>query len=172
MIRMQDNRIGWGLAGLLGFEGILAAYTFANGATAYVLMALAAGALLVWALWRLAQGEAPSAPVLWLLAAVMAVRAAWQTSATMPPGLAVTWLVPVGFALLAVAAVRAPSPRLALAGIALVALARAWFVLWYFGLGNATLALANLVAAVGAVAWAAAEARPRADADELQVRTA
>ena len=159
-------RARWGLAGLLGFEGILAAYTLANGALDFAAMALAAMGLLAWALVAHARsGRVPRA-ALAALAAVTLVRALAQTAlvGAYPPGVLPTFLVPLGFALLA-------WPRVPPAwGVGLVAAARAWFVLWYLLPGATTLALANAVGAAGACAWWAGEAllaRPAAaDADE------
>ena len=147
-------RVHWGLAGLVGFEAILLAYTLANGALEYAAMALACVGVLAWALvaWN-ASGRIPRA-ALATLAAVTLVRALWQTAVagTFPLGVLPTFLVPLGFALLL-------SPRVPPSiGVGLLAGARSWFVAWYFLGGATTLALANLVGAAGAWAWWASEA--------------
>ena len=158
-------RTRWGLVGLVLFEAILAAYTLANGAWEYGAMALFAAAALLWALAGHArEGTIPKAALAALLAVTL-WRAARQTVLAPvfgPAGVWPTWLVPLGFALLLV-----PGLRPAI-GLGAVAAARTWFVLWYVLQGSVTLALANLVGAVGAWLWWSGESAPErpAPADE------
>lgn len=159
------HRARWGLAGLLGFEALLAAYTFSNGALDYAAMAVVAAATLAWAIVAHARtGSLPRA-ALALLAVVTLVRALRQTTlaGVYPAGVMPTFLVPLGFALLLWP--RAP-PALA---VGLVAASRSWFVLGYFLQGVPALTLANVVGALGAWIWWADEAlsaRPAAAEDD------
>lgn len=154
-VAADGMRPSWGLWGLLGFEAILAAYAFANGALDYAAMALVAMVALGWALVATTRGGEVPKGALVLLVVVTLLRALWQTAVAgaFPPGVLPTFLVPVGFALLLLP--RA-SPML---GLGLVAAARTWFIAWYFLRGSTTLALANLVGAVGAWLWLAEAAR-------------
>ena len=150
-----DTRLRLGLAGLLGFEGILLAFVYARGALDFAAIPVVALVILAFVMSRALRGEAPSVWALAALAVVTLARAYWQTrSGNFPNGVLPTYLVPIGFALLAVAARKPDATRLALVGIALVAIARTWFIAWYFLASNPTLAVANLVAAAGAWVWA------------------
>ena len=138
------DRQKWGLAGLLAFEAIIAAYTFGNGTNVFSYMYAIGAVTLAFAIWR--------GPTRWhygALALVSGYRAFMQTSAGAPLGVYPTWLVPIGFAWLAIAPTA--MPRFA---IAAVALARTWFIVWYFLPGNTIVALANVVGAAGAWLWA------------------
>lgn len=149
-------RARWGLAGLLAFEAVLAAYTLAYASYAFAAMALVAAGALAWAWWAHARtGDVPRG-ALGVLAAVTLLRALAQTplSGPFPLGVLPTYLVPLGFALLLWR--RVPAAW----GIGLVAVARSWFVAWYFLRDVPTLVLANAVGAVGAWLWLADAARP------------
>lgn len=142
------DRQQWGLAGLLAFEAIVTAYLLGVGAGLDFVASYALGILaLGLALWR--------GPARWhfgLLALAAAYRAWAQTAGGAALGVWPTWLVPLGFGWLALAPRAAP--RLAIAS---VALARTWFVAWYFLPGNMTLVAANVLGATGAWLWLAAE---------------
>ena len=142
------DRKQWGLAGLLAFEAIVASYLLGIQAAPGFIVSYALGAVVLGlALWR--------GPQRWhfaLLALAAGYRAYAQTVGGAPLGVYPTWLVPIGFAWLAVAP-RA-MPRWA---IACVALARTWFIVWYFLPGNLTLVVANVLGAAGAWVWLAAE---------------
>ena len=147
-------RARWGLAGLLGFEAILLAFTLANGSLEYAAMALVAAGALAWAIVAHARSGAIPRAALALLAVATFLRALAQTArfGAFPPAIAPTYLAPLGFALLLW-----PRARPAL-GIGLIAAARTWFVLWYFLNGSTTLTLANAAGAIGAWIWWADEA--------------
>lgn len=149
------SRTRMGVAGLLGFEALLAAYALAIGAVEHAAMATVAAVALMFAyavherfgyVPRLALGA---------LAVVTLARAWAQTArfGTYPMGVMPTFLVPLGFALLMIP--RAPPA----VGVGLVAVARTWFVVWYFLQPSLPLALANVVGAAGAWLWCADEAR-------------
>lgn len=154
------SRQKWGLAGLLAFEAIVAAYLFGLGASLDFVVSYALGAIvLAVALFTRVQRWQFAA-----LAVFAAYRAYVQTaSGSVAWGTWPTWLVPIGFAALAIAPQK--MPRL---GIAAIALARTWFILWYFpGLlragGAWELVAANALGAAGAWLWASA-AESRTDA--------
>lgn len=151
------DRQKWGLAGLLAFEAIVTAYLLgvnngwpsATQPALFVISYALGAAILGLALWK--------GPARWhfaLLAVAAAYRAFAQMDPGTHPGVYPTWLVPLGFAWLALAPER--MPRIA---IALVALARTWFVAWYVpdlffvGAGSWTLVVANVLGAAGAWLW-------------------
>ena len=141
------DRARWGLAGLLAFEGIVAAYLFGIGASLDFSLSYALGALVLASALFLG-------PQRWQFAtlAVLAGYRAWaQTSGGAQLGVYPTWLVPIGFAWLAI--LPRTLPRI---GIAAVALARTWFVVWYFP-ESTTLVVANVLGAAGAWLWLSAE---------------
>lgn len=152
------DRQRWGLAGLLAFEAIVTAYLLGVGAGWDFVASYAVGILaLGYAVWR-----GPARWAFGLLALAAAYRAFVQTAGGAPLGVYPTWLVPLGFGWLAVAPRSAP--KLA---IAAVALARTWFIAWYFLGGASTLVVANVLGAAGAWLWAAGEP----DAAEPAVET-
>lgn len=142
------DRQKWGLAGLLAFEAIIASYLFANSGLRPITIMYAVGAVtLALAVWK--------GPTRWhfgVLALVSAWRAYLQTSVGAALGVYPTWLVPIGFAWLAVAP--AIMPRFAIAS---VALARTWFILFYFLAGQYVIVVANILGAAGAWLWASAD---------------
>lgn len=150
-----DARVKWGIAGLLAFEAIIVYVTW-GGSPFFTAMYLVGAVLLGWLLVRAAQGENPTFPVLLVIALAALVRAILQTrNPAFPIGVLPTYLVPVGFAMMALAARSlSANARVALVGIVLVALARSWFVVWYFQRGATLVAFANLLGAAGAWAWA------------------
>lgn len=151
------DRQKWGLAGLLAFEAIIAAYTLGSARIAFSAMYAIGAITLALALWR--------GPTRWhyaVLALVSGYRAYLQTAGGAQLGVYPTWLVPIGFAWLAIA----PNamPRVA---IAAVAVARTWFILWYLLPGAYIVVGANVLGAAGAWLWAAAaEESPRPSAEE------
>ena len=156
------DRQKWGLAGLLAFEAIIAAYTFGGGANVFSAMYAVGAITLALAIWK--------GPTRWhylVLALASGYRAWLQTAGGAALGVYPTWLVPLGFAWLAVAP--AAMPRFAIAS---VALARTWFVLWYFLPGAYVIVAANVVGAAGAWLWAAASEREvGARPDDVAVAT-
>lgn len=145
--RMAFSRAQWGLAGLLAFEAIVAAYTFGNSLTQFSLMYALGTIVLALAIWR--------GPERWhyaVLAAASLYRAYLQTASGAPLGVYPTYLVPLGFAWLAIAPEAMPS-----FAIGSVALARTWFIVWYFLPGNTILVVANALGAAGAWLWASAQ---------------
>lgn len=148
------DRQKWGLFGLLAFEAIVAAYTLGRNTLTFSAMYAIAAIVLGLAIvmgpkrWHFA-----------ILAVVSAYRAFLQTSGGAQLGVYPTWLVPIGFAWLAVAPWS--MPKLA---IGAVALARTWFVLWYFLPGSYIIVAANIIGAAGAWLWLAADDAPDASA--------
>lgn len=134
-----------GLAGLLAFEAIIAAYTFGANNIPFSAMYAIGAITLALAIWK--------GPTRWhwgVLTLVSGYRAYLQTAGGAALGVYPTWLVPLGFAWLAIAP-RA-MPKLAISS---VAVARTWFVLWYFLAGAYVIVAANVVGAAGAWLWAA-----------------
>lgn len=154
-----DSRVKLGLAGLLAFEILVAVYTWSGTPTIFTWLYVVGAALLAYLLWRATKGETPASPILAVLAVDALVRAYMQTrNPGYPLGVLPTYLVPAGFAALAFAMRRGAvnGERVALAGVVLVALARSWFVYWYFQAGAGLLVLANILGAIGAWTWATA----------------
>lgn len=139
----------WGLAGLLAFEAIIAAFTFGAGSIEFSLMYAVGAVTLALAIWR--------GPTRWhyaVLAAASLYRAWLQTYHGFAPlGVYPTYLVPLGFAWLAIWPERMPR-----VGIAAVALARTWFVVFYLLGGSLIIVAANVLGAVGGWLWFAAQA--------------
>ena len=137
-----------GLAGLLAFEAIIAAYTFGNGNVPFSLMYAIGALTLGLAVWR--------GPARWhfvVLALASGYRAWLQTAGGAALGVYPTWLVPIGFAYLAIWPHAMPK-----LGIASVAVSRTWFILWYWTIGPLwVIVAANVLGAAGAWIWAAAE---------------
>lgn len=138
------DRQKWGLAGLLAFEAIIAAYTFGGNNLAFSTMYAIGAVTLALAIW--------GGPTRWhyaVLAIASGYRAWLQTEGGAALGVYPTWLVPLGFAWLAFAP--GASPRLAISS---VAIARTWFILWYLLPGAYIIVAANVVGAAGAWLWA------------------
>lgn len=150
----MTRRAKLGLAGLFAFEAIVAWFLLDLGATMDFVASFALGAavLAVALLTGLQRWQ------LGALAIFAAYRAYDQTSSgTVPYGTWPTWLVAIGFGALAIWPRNRPK-----LGIAAVALARTWFILWYFpGLlregGAWELVAANALGAAGAWLWLASE---------------
>lgn len=146
------DRQKWGLAGLLAFEAIIAAYTLGRSNLQFSAM-YAIGAVVL----GLAMVMGPKRWHFAVLALVSGYRAYLQTAGGAQLGVYPTWLVPIGFAWLAIAPTM--MPRLA---ISTVAIARTWFIVWYFLPGAYIIVAANVVGAAGAWLWAAANEPPAA----------
>lgn len=152
---MTHDRVRWGIAGLLAFEAIIAAYTLA-GAPLFSAMYFVGVVALALAWWR--------GPQRWHFAALALaslVRAYLQTAGGAALGIYPTYLVPLGFAWLALAPRAMPG-----AALSAVALARTWFVLWYLLQGNGLVAAANVLGAAGAWLWASAQISPEAGGED------
>ena len=169
-MRMMHGKIGlkrmdrqkWGLAGLLAFEAIIAARTFGANNIPFSSMYAIGAITLAFAIWK-----GPMRVHYAILALASGYRAYLQTVGGAVIGVYPTWLVPIGFAWLAAA----PTimPRFAIAS---VALARTWFILFYFLAGQYIIVAANVVGAAGAWLWAAASESDGAPAaDEAAVAT-
>lgn len=137
-----------GLAGLLAFEAIIAAYTFGNNNITFSLMYAIGAVTLALAIWR-----GPARLHFVVLALASGYRAYLQTAGGAALGVYPTWLVPIGFAYLAIWPTMMPK-----LGIASVAVSRTWFILWYWMIGPLwVIVAANVLGAAGAWLWAAAE---------------
>lgn len=159
----------WGLWGLLAFEAILAAFLFSFGISSFVFIAAIDAALLAFALVVERDTKVVPAWVFFGLAAVTLWRGLAQMwGAPLSPGY-MTYLVPVGFV---VAGLSKGRSRMLAVGIALVGLARAWFVLSYFNGQALPIAFANVFGAVGCAVWAYGAWRREALKPETDVASA
>lgn len=150
---MTHARARWGLLGLLVFEAILLAFTAGSGSYTYAVTAAVGVVALAYAsrAQRLT-GEIPRVAIIVVALSTFA-RALLQTAFVgWPVPNMVSYLVPLGFALLLL-----PQPKPA-AAVALIALARSWFIVWYFLGGSTVLVIANLVGAAAAWYWWSGEA--------------
>jgi hypothetical protein len=156
---MDDGlRVKLGIAGLLLFEVVLAAFIASfNTGSPFVLVALAGAAALGYALYEHGKTGRVGVAPLAVLTLVTLFRAVLQTG---PDLLAVlpSYLVAVGFAGAAYGA-QARVPNATRGGIALVAVCRTFFIV--ANLGTPVIALANVFGALGAWVWASASAEPR-----------
>ncbi|GEM_PF-6703886 len=144
----SPGRVALGLAGLLLFELILAAYLASVGATTYALVGAGLVAALGLALWRAWRGEPLPSWLLGAVALLTLVRAVLQSTGGLTLLHVAVYAVPLGWALAATG-----RARLVAYGVLLVALARTWFVGQYLLGGATTIALANVFGAAGAWLW-------------------
>ena len=157
------GRVRGGLLLLAAFDLVVAWLTFRLGATSIMLFSIASAALLGLAA-LLAPTRPRALPALLVGVAVATfLRAIPQTGGAVDLGDVARYAVPVGF-LLAAARRRVGPAWLPLAGVALVAVARSYFVAFYLAAGATTLVVGNVLGAAGAWLWATALLPGQADA--------